>query len=371
MRVLIDYRPALRQRTGVGEYAHRLASALVPRLAPEGRVVLFSSSWKDRLSGSAVPGAAVVDCRIPVRALNFAWHRAGLPAIERLAGPVDVAHSMHPLRIPARRAAQVVTVHDLFFLDCPGQTAAEIRRDYGPLAAAHARAADAVIVVSEYTAGQVASRLGVPRERMTICPPGAPAWEPRARANRRGPILFVGTIEPRKNVPALLDAYERLLERAPAAPDLLLAGGVGHLDSAAVIARLARPPLAGRAKHLGYVAGERRERLFREASVLVLPSLDEGFGMPALEAMAIGLPVVASSRGALPEVVGDAGQLFDPDDVEGFAAGMARVLEDEAFAARCAEAGIARSRRFSWASSAEALVGAYHRAIARRAERAP
>lgn len=369
MRVLIDYRPALRQRTGVGEYAHQLAAALVPRLAPDGRVVLFSSSWKDRLDASAVPGAAVVDCRIPVRALNLAWHRAGAPAIERLAGSVDVAHAMHPICIPARRAAQVITIHDLFFLDFPGQTTGEIRRDYAALAAAHARAADEVIVVSEYTAAQAASRLGVLRERLTICSPGAPAWAPRTAPNPRGPILFVGTIEPRKNVPVLLEAYARLLTRQPSAPDLLLAGGLGHRASAAVLDRLSRPPLAGRATHLGYVAADRREHLFREASMLVLPSLDEGFGMPALEAMTIGLPVVASSRGALPEVVGGAGQLYDPEDAEGFARGMARVLEDEAFAARCAEAGMARARRFSWSASADALVGAYRRAIARRGER--
>lgn len=369
MRVLIDYRPALRQRTGVGEYAHQLASALVPRLAPAGGVVLFSSSWKDRLTPSAVPGAAIIDCRIPVRALNLAWHRAGAPAVERLAGPVDVAHAMHPIRIPARQAAQVVTIHDLFFLDFPAETVAEIRRDYPALASSHARAADHVIVVSEYTAGQVVSRLGVPRDRLTICSPGAPSWAPRRRPDRRGPILFVGTIEPRKNVPVLLEAYARLVARHPSAPDLLLAGGLGHQASAAALARLDAPPLAGRARHLGYVAGGRRERLFHEASMLVLPSLDEGFGMPALEAMTVGLPVVASARGALPEVIGDAGQLCEPEDAEGFAQGMARLLEDEAFATRCAEAGIARARRFSWAASADALVDAYRQAIARRVER--
>ena len=369
MRVLIDYRPALRQRTGVGEYAHQLATALVPRLPPGGQVVLFSSSWKDRLPPSAVEGAARVDWRIPVSALNLAWHRLGWPPVELLAGSVDVAHSMHPLRLPARRGAQVVTIHDLFFLDAPDRTAAEIRRDYAPLAAAHAQAADEVIAVSEYTARQVTARLHVPRERITICSPGAPRWKPRRTPPTPGSILFVGTIEPRKNVPGLLAAYRQLVSRVPSAPPLLLAGGVYDRDSADVIADLARPPLAGRVRHLGYVSGERRERLYREASMLVLPSFEEGFGMPVLEAMSMGVPVIASNRGALPEVVGDAGLLMAPEDPAGFADAMERLLADDGLARECAERGIERARAFSWTASAERLLEAYGRAVVRRAER--
>lgn len=370
VRVLIDYRPALRQRTGVGEYAHQLAAALVPRLAPDGQVVLFSSSWKDRLDPSVVPGAATVDRRVPVRALNLAWHRFGWPPVEWLAGrPFDVAHSMHPLRIPSRRAAQVVTIHDLFFLDNPDRTAAEIRRDYPALAAAHARAADHVLAVSEYTARQVVTRLDVPRDRITICSPGAPAWTPRLRPVRSGPILFVGTIEPRKNVPTLLAAYRQLISRLPSAPDLLLAGGATHAEARGVLDQIAEAPLAGRAKHVGYVTGEGREQLYRDASMIVLPSFDEGFGMPALEAMTIGLPVIASNRGALPEVIHDAGLLVDPEDIEGFASAMQRLLQDEALARRCVELGISRAARYSWTASAETLIGAYHRAVERRARR--
>src|SRR5512145_1238155 len=122
----MDYRPALRQRTGVGEYAHRLASALVGRLPATDELVLFSSSWKDRLTPGIVPGATVVDSRVPVKVLNYAWHRLEWPPVEWLAGSVDVAHALHPLMIPARNAAQVVTIYDLYFLDHPEGTAAEI-----------------------------------------------------------------------------------------------------------------------------------------------------------------------------------------------------------------------------------------------------
>ena len=129
MRVLVDYRPALRHRTGVGEFARALASALPGAMSSGDRLTLFSSSWKDRLPASPLPGAQVIDRRIPVRLLNLMWHRAGWPPIERLAGPVDVAQSLHPLLLPARHAARFVTVHDLDFLDHPERASAEIRRD--------------------------------------------------------------------------------------------------------------------------------------------------------------------------------------------------------------------------------------------------
>jgi glycosyltransferase involved in cell wall biosynthesis len=369
VRVLIDYRPALRQRTGVGEYAHQLATALVPLLAGDGGgLTLFSSSWKDRLPAAAVKGARGLDLHVPVRLLNRLWHRWEWPAVELFAGPIDVAHAMHPLLIPSRRAAQVVTIHDLYFLDRPESTAAEIRRDYPSLAAAHARRADAVIVVSEYTAAQVQSRLDVPPELITICPPGAPAWPVRPRAETAGPVIFIGTIEPRKNVAVLLAAYRKLLATVEDAPPLLLAGGV-TAHSAPLLEELARPPLAGRARHLGYITDAERQQLYRSASVLVLPSLNEGFGLPALEAMTVGVPVVAANRGALPELLGDAGLLVEPEDSDGIATAIERLLSDPVRAASCAERGLERARRFTWGATAARLVQAYAAAIERRSAR--
>jgi hypothetical protein len=121
LRILLDYRPALRERSGVGEYIHEIAAALMRRLGPSDALTLFSSSWKDRLD-ARIPGARVVDARVPVRLLNLAWHRLGWPPIERLAGPIDIAHSAHPLLMPARAATQIVTIYDLDFLDHPERT---------------------------------------------------------------------------------------------------------------------------------------------------------------------------------------------------------------------------------------------------------
>jgi glycosyltransferase involved in cell wall biosynthesis len=129
--------------------------------------------------------------------------------------------------------------------------------------------------------------------------------------------------------------------------------------------------LAGRVRHLGYVGDPDRERLYREASMLVLPSFDEGFGMPVLEAMTVGTPVVAASRGALPEVAGDAGLLVNPDDPEGLAAAMERLLRDSDLARQCRDRGIERARRFAWETSAHRLIAAYRDAIERRRSRKP
>jgi len=409
VRVLIDYRPALRARSGVGEYTHELARALLaefpqdhPRRALD--LTLFSSSWKDRFAESSdLAGAARIDRRVPVSVLNLAWHRLEWPTIEALSGAsFDVAHSSHPLMMPARAAAQVITIHDLDFLAHPERTAAEIHRDYPALVGDHARRADAVIVSSAFAAGEVAQRLGVGRERIAICPPGAPAWQPRAAAPANGYLLFLGTLEPRKNVGGLLDAYERMIQDAyhgpadagrheedgPAkagqngdrgptgsgggarkVPELVLAGRA--TDAARPwLERIARPPLAGRVRHIGYVDPAKRRELYVGARLLVQPSFEEGFGLTVLEAMSLAVPVVAARRGSLPEVGGDAVVLVDPESPEDLARGMERVSRDGEFAAECAARGLARARRFQWSATARLVLSTYEQAIVRRAQRA-
>jgi glycosyltransferase involved in cell wall biosynthesis len=368
VRILVDYRPALRQRTGVGEYIHQLVRAAARVNGDE--VLLFTSSWKDRPAANvaAETGARVIDRRIPVGVLNYLWHRREWPPVELLAGPVDVAHSPHPLLIPTRHAAQVVTIHDLFFLSNIDHAAAEIRRDYPTLAAAHARRADAVITSTQYGRSQVADRFGVAPERIYVCPPGAPEWRTLGRAPNvpaDGCILFVGTLEPRKNVGALLDAYARAAGRRAAMPKLVLAGRA--TDAATGwLARIAAAPFAGRVEHRGYVAEEERENLYRSARVLVMPSLDEGFGLPALEAMSAGVPVIVSSHGSLPEVVQHAGAQVDPSDVDAFADALERAAFDGEWATRSAAAGLERARAFTWAASAITLRRAYADAVARK-----
>lgn len=376
MRLLIDFRAALRQRSGVGEYAYELVRALLalPDSMPARRsltVTLFSSSARDRLQADpALRGAHLVDRRVPVRLLNFMWHRLGWPPADALArGPVDVSHSMHPLIMPTRGGAHVVTIHDLNFLRHPERTRAEIRRDYPALARAHAHRADRVVVVSRFTAAQVQTQLDLPPEKIAVCPLGAPAWHPRTAPPDNGYVLFFGTLEPRKNVGALLDAYEALLARRRDVPRLVLAGR-STPEAAAWLERIARPPLSTVVEHLGYVDPGRRRDLYAGAAVLVQPSFEEGFGLPVLEAMTVGVPVIAAAAGALPEIGGDAVRLVDPHDSDSIAEALVRVLDDPALAADMATRGLARAQVYSWHQCALSTLQAYDAAVASR-QRAP
>jgi glycosyltransferase involved in cell wall biosynthesis len=370
VRVLIDYRPALRERSGSGEYTHQLTKALLASRpgggpSPALDVTLFSSSWKDRLTlPPDLAGAATVDRRVPVGLLNFAWHRLGWPPAELLTGGTyDVVHSPHPLLMPARAAAQVITIHDLNFLTHPERTRAEVRRDYAPLARAHAHRADAVLVPSAYTAGEVERLLELPRERMTICPAGAPDWTPRPAVPKDGYVLFFGTLEPRKNIGGMLDAWEQLLT-GPRLPELVLAGRATD-EAAPWLERIGRPPLLGTVRHIGYVDDGDRRALYEGARLLVHPSFDEGFGMTVLEAMSLGVPVVASDRGSLPEVLGGAGLQVDPDRPADIADAIARVLREDGLAESCAAKGVDRARAFRWEHTAGLVYDAYRAAIER------
>ena len=369
MQILVDYRPALRARTGVGEYMHEIIRAYTAEHRGD-QVAAFTSSWRDRPdAGTAARlGARVVDRRVPVRVLNLLWHRLQWPPVEAMAGPVDVVHAAHPLMIPSRRAARVVTVHDLFFLDHPESTSGEIRRDYPALTARHVQSAEAIVTPSQYTRGLVISRFGVSAERVYACPFGAPAWQHLGRQPNTpadGYFLFVGTLVARKNLPTLLEAYSRIAGTWPGCPRLVIAGGATP-EASASLQRIQQPPLAGHVEHVGYVSEGERERLYAGALALVMPSLDEGFGVPALEAMAAGVPVIASNRGSLPEVIGEAGTLLEPADVDGFAAAMERTARDRNWASGRGAAGISRAASFTWRTTARRLREAYVDAVARR-----
>lgn len=375
MRILVDYRPALRQRSGVGEYVHQLARALAER--EDDRVDAFTSSWKDRPAPADVAdlrtGVRMVDRRIPVRWLNASWHRLGWPPVEWLTGHAyDVVHSPAPLLLPSKGAAGLITIHDLDFLAHPERTRAEMRHAYPALAARHAAAADGIIVVSEHVAEKASRLLRIDPERISVCPHGIPRWAPAPRIEPGNPsgryVLFLGTLEPRKNVDGLLAAYSGLIARRPDAPPLKLAGAA---IAGAMTWRdaISNPPLVGKVDYHGYVSDGDRQAVYAGARLLVLPSFDEGFGMPVVEAMSLGIPVVASTRGALPEVSGGAALLVDPEDVAGLSEAMERVLFDGGLARRMGEDGVRRAQGFSWERTAELTRTAYERAIEARRTR--
>jgi glycosyltransferase involved in cell wall biosynthesis len=365
----VDYRPALRARTGVGEYVHELVRALTLSGGPAspGAITLFSASWADRLDPSVPADLHVrsVDRRIPVRLLTWTWNRLGTPPIEWLAGQYDVVHAATPVAVPSRRARTVLTIHDLHFLRHPERMAAEMRRDFPRLVRRHATRAAAIIVSSAYTAADVEQTLAVPRARIHLCPPGAPRWAETVLARRASEpprhVLFLGTLDPRKNVGVLIEAYDRLRVRRPDAPPLVVAGGLTPA-AAAWQARAQALRLSDRVHWTGYVDDQTRLDLFAHAHMVVLPSLDEGFGLPVLEAMACGVPVVVSSAGSLPEVAGDAATPVAPDDVDGLCEAMDALLHPDV-AAEATRRGLRRAASFRWDACARRAWRAYEAAL--------
>jgi glycosyltransferase involved in cell wall biosynthesis len=368
VRILLDYRPALVTRTGVGEYVHRLAEALVRVSAGRDELTLFASSLKYRLRADAVRGAEAADSRVPTRILTTLWQRFSWPPVERFGrGPWDIVHSSQPTLVPSRSGIRILTAHDLDFLDHPERTQAEFAGRYAALARRHANDADHIIAVSAYTAGEVEARLGVPRHRITVCRPGRPNWPVRQAAPEKSVayLLFVGTLEPRKNLRGLLAAYGRLVARNPQAPPLVLVGRA-VAESAAILDLIKERPFQGRVVHRGYVPDAERPGLNAGATALILPSFAEGFGLPVLEAMTVGVPVIASDRGSLPEVLGDAGLLVSPDDPDELAAALNRVITDAGLAAALSARGARRSLIFDWTASAEALRATYEALLRER-----
>jgi glycosyltransferase involved in cell wall biosynthesis len=364
------------QPGGIGRVALELVRALGARSDVE--LELFAP----RDAHSALPavareaGARVT--RLPVLAarsrLRPAVEYGLLPAVA-LARGVDILHSVGqagPVRVP--RLPCVVTVHDVIWRRAGSEWGTEAeRRSLDRVVGPVARNADLVVAVSEDAAADVSSELGVPRERIVVVPSGArvdpeaPAMseaELRARHNLgNGPILLcVAQKRPYKNHEAVIRALATLgdptvtlvLPGAPTPYEERLRALAGELGVAAQV------------RFPAWVADDELESLYSAATALVLPSRIEGFGLPVLEAMLRGVPVVCSRTTALGEVAGDAAVLVDPDDQAEIDAAVARVLADAELRERLAAAGRARAAGFTWEATAARTVAVYHRAIAAR-----
>jgi glycosyltransferase involved in cell wall biosynthesis len=372
MRVVIDYRPALRNPTGVGLYVRWLIEHMVEAY-PEVQWYVFSSSWSDRLRlpWSDMPSVRAVDRRWPVRVLNYVWPRWGRPRIETLIGAsVDIAHAPYPLPLPTRTARTVITVHDLWFLRPDAGTEAEIARDYPRFFYTACRRADCILTVSETVARQLGTLFPEVRDRIRVTPLGVPpeflrplspdsaVQVRRAYGLSEGYVLFVGALNRRKN-PVLAAEVVRILQsRGRAGPWVVVGQGPLEVDLRE------RQRRYGLFVHfLGYVPRTRLPAIYDGAALLLMTSHDEGFGIPLLEAMASGVPVVALRRGAVPEVVGDAAVLVEEADAEALAGACERVLTDPAFRADRIERGRKRAQHFRWSETVRRTYAAYREVL--------
>ncbi len=302
---------------------------------------------------------------MPARPLRAAWGALGRPAIEWWTGAVDVVHGTNFVVPPTRQAAAVVTVHDLTAVHFPELCTPDVRRYPDLLRRALDRGAW-VHAVSDFVAAEVVAELGAPPERVRAVPNGGPEPGPpgdaaagRARAGAERYVLTLATVEPRKDHPTLVRAFASDALAGPLGDVRLVLAGPDGWGTEALAAALARSPAADRVTRLGWVDDAARADLLAGAAVLAYPSRYEGFGLPPLEAMAAGVPVVATAAGAVPEVVGDAAVLVAPGDADGLAEALRDVLLDDERADGLRRRGRARVADFDWDRTVDGLVALY------------
>jgi glycosyltransferase involved in cell wall biosynthesis len=378
VRIGIDYTAAVRQGAGIGRYTRNLVGA-IGELDQETEYRLFVAGGWDEGDGAGGLPANFQVRSIPVsdRWLNILWQRMRLPIpVQLVTGRLDLFHSPDFVLPPTGRTGSMLTVHDLSFLRRPECFV----RGFGEyLEGAVRRAvgrAGHILADSESTRRDLLELMGVAGARVSVVYPGVearfqPIRDPEVRdaVRRRYDlpkrfVLSVGTIQPRKNYATLLEAFASLRavdqgEDPASELRLVIAGQRGWMceETFAAVERLG---LADCVQFLGYVADPDLPALYSLASVFAFPSLYEGFGLPVLEAMACGTPVVSADNSSLPEVVGEAGLLIEAYDAEGMAAALCRVLSDGPLRRQLEQRGLERSREFTWSAAAARVLELYN-----------
>jgi glycosyltransferase involved in cell wall biosynthesis len=364
VHVGIDARLSFFRKGGISRYAINLITALARLDAADAFSILHAAGDPETHVAPDAPAMRRVDALTPC---HHPRERLLLAAEIRPLN-LDVFHS--PDLIPPASGARrrVVSVHDLGFLDHPDHLTAAAYRHYAGQIEWAVASADAVVASSDHTRRDLIQRLHVPPARVVTIPlAAAPAFGPardqpaidRALARlalSRGFILFVGTIEPRKNLGMLVRAHEILRQHGDPTPPLVIVGDIGW-RCADVLDAMRRHPDA--ILHLRNVPDDDLACLYASAGALALPSIHEGFGLTLVEAMRCGCPVVASTGGALPETAGGAALLVDAADAAGWASALAAVLKDSTLREDLRRRGRARANDFSWRATAQATLALY------------
>ena len=344
LKIALDATYAIgKHLSGVGVYSRELMhglAALEP--AVEWQWLYRPQRWREVLFGAAPPAGVrrgfLHEKRIPRAAL---FHGLG----QRLPASFDP---------PSRRTRAIATFHDLFVMTRE-YSSPEFRARFTSQAKEAARRADAIIAVSRFTAGQVESLLGVEPGRIHVVPHGVRPLPVPTGIAREPMILSVGALQVRKNTTLLVRAFELL----PPGWRLVLAGSAGYGYEESIKPALEASPRRADIELPGWVDDATLAKLYARASVFAFPSLDEGFGIPALEAMHAGVPVLASNTSSLPEVCGDAAVLVDPASVEAIAAGLQSLIGDAALRATLIGRGRERAAGFTWEQCAQATWAVY------------
>jgi glycosyltransferase involved in cell wall biosynthesis len=359
VRVAIDIGPTHGRRTGIGNAVAWTVGALGTRDGLDLIPYLTSARARVRAPERRLPMPAAVALRL--------WARRSAP-MDRWLGRPDVVHGTNYV-VPPARCVRVVSVYDCWFLDHPEDAEPDVRRAAAVLRRAVADGAH-VVTSSDATTRRVRDLLDTDRVRTVLLgPPIADQTPPASTAPIGLPdhsefILALGTMERRKNLPTLVDAFGRLA-REQSTVRLVIAGAAGN-DVSAVDRAIARlpPAAAERVVRTGTVDGPTKRWLLTHARALAYPSLDEGFGFPILEAQQAGTPVVASTAGSIPQVAGAAALLSPARDAEALAANLHWIVTNDEMHAKLIRRGLANVARFSWSATAEKYHAMYQEVAA-------
>jgi glycosyltransferase involved in cell wall biosynthesis len=372
VRVAVDLTSFLTPRTGVGVFA----TEIVERLARRDDVELtaFAVTWRGRgrLAELVPPGVAVVDRPMPARPLRELWKRTDLPRVDAWLGRGhDVVWGPNFV-VPPTRAAALVTVHDLTPVRFP-QLANAATLAYPPLIRRAIARGAWIHTPSEFVRDEVVAELGAPPERVVAIHHGvratAPATDPEgADAGRRLAggdryVLAVGTVEPRKDLPGLVAAFDELAGEDGLGDLRLVIAGPDGWGADALTATVAAARHRDRVVRLGWVSEEDRQALLRGAAAYCFPSVYEGFGLPPLEAMSAGVPVVATRAGAVPEVCRDGADLVPVGDTAALSEALRRVLTDAAHRDALVTRGRTVAAGYRWDNAAEAFADLFRRLV--------
>ncbi len=376
LRIGIDYTAAVQQRAGIGRYTRNLVRALAA-IDRENEYVLFAAGGGGRPVDEDWPSNfRVRSVPLSDRTMAILWHRLRVPLpVEALVGPVDLFYSPDFV-LPPTRARTVLTVHDLSFIRVPECADPNLRAYLNKAVPRSVHRADLVLADSQNTKDDLVELLGVNPQRIEVIYPGVeerfrPIEDQALLENVRRRynlptrfILGLGTLEPRKNFPRFIEAFASLQVSKFASLHLVIAGRPGWLYEG-IFAAVERLGLEGKVAFPGFIADEDLPALYNLAELFVFPSLYEGFGLPVLEAMACGTPVVCSNTSSLPEIVGDAALTFDPLDVTEIAAKIEEVLHNEALREEMREKGLQQAAKFSWERTAQETLEVYREVTSR------
>jgi glycosyltransferase involved in cell wall biosynthesis len=377
LRIGIDYTAAVRQGGGIGRYTRNLIRA-VAELDSKNQYTLFvAGGWgKGDGLGPWPSNFRVRSVPLADRWVHILWQRLRLPVpVQVITGPLDLFHSPDFVLPPTGRTPAVLTVHDLSFLRVPQFFVPGFRKYLEGAVSRAVRKARYILADSENTRQDLIELMAVEPERVAVLYPGVEArFQPvgdvlsleQVRHRYSLParfILGVSTVQPRKNFDGLIEAFASLLRARGDQPPisdlhLVIAGGKGWMYEQ-TLALAERSGLQQRVHFVGYVSDEDLPALYSLAAVFAFPSWYEGFGLPILEAMACGTPVVAAHNSSLPEVTGRAGLLVNAGEMHALAEALALLMTDKALVARLLRAGREQARRFTWERAAKELLSKY------------